>query len=119
ERLLSKVRELPPGLTPPFLRAQVARFEGRLAVRDGNLDRADASFAGAVSGFRAIGARFWMGVTLVEQAEALVAGGRPEDAHAPAQEARPVLEDVGVPPWLERLDGLESISAREPAPAHP
>ena len=119
ERLLARVRELAPGLTPPFLRAQVARFEGRLAARDGQLDRANASFAGAVSTFREIGARFWLGVTLVEQAEALVAGGRPDEADPLAQEARAVLEDVGVPPWLERLDALPAVSGREAAAARP
>jgi class 3 adenylate cyclase/tetratricopeptide (TPR) repeat protein len=122
ERLLAHVRELAPGATPPFLRGHVARFEARLAARDGDLDRAAASFAGAAATFREISARYWLGVTLGEHAETLAAGGRSDDAAALSLEAKELLEEVGARPWLERLDALEGLSGElelGPAPATP
>src|SRR5215218_5367117 len=111
DALLAQVRELPPGQTPPLLRAHVARFEARLAAGVGDPERAGASYTAAARALRDIQARFWLAATLVEHAEWLAAnGGSADDVAALAEEARPILETAGARPWLERLEQL-------PAPA--
>ena len=118
ESLFTQVRELPPGSTPRFLRGHVARFEARVAGRAGDAGRAAASFEGAASTFREIGARFWLAATRVEHAEWLASTGASADELEPLlEEARPLLEHAGARPWLDRLERVAAPRAVVPAPA--
>jgi tetratricopeptide (TPR) repeat protein len=104
DRLLADVRALPPGLTPPFLRAQSARFEASLAAKRGEHDRVEPSFEAAVHVFRELGLPFWIAVTLLEQSESLIENGRTADAEERLAEARSIFERLKARPWLERLE---------------
>lgn len=107
DALLAVIRDAAPGETPPFLRAQVARFEGRLATQTDDPGRAAASYRAAEAIFREIRAGFWLGATLVEHAEVADA----DEAAELADDARPLLEMAGARPWLGRLQRLAAPAA--------
>ena len=104
DQLLARIRELPPGLTTPFLRAHSARFEAALSSRRGEHDLAEPSFEAATGAFRDLGIPFYVAVTLVEHAEWLIERGRAADAARPLEEARAIFERLKAKPWLDRID---------------
>jgi hypothetical protein len=114
EALLAEVRSLPPGFTPPLVRAQFARLEARLASIRGEHDLVEPSFVAAVNGLRELGFPFDLAVALVEYGEWLVERGRSADAEEPLAEARAILERLKAKPWLERL---ERATAAQPVVA--
>jgi hypothetical protein len=77
--------QLPPIERRPSVDAHVHRLQGRLSD-----DGAD-HFAAAASGFRKLGMRYLLAVTLAE------AGGDSVD------EARAIFEQLGAHVWLDRL----------------
>ena len=117
EALLAQVRELPPGTTPPFLRAHVARFEARLASVQGEHDRAGPSFEAAAASFREIEARFWLGATLLEHAEWASAVDSSSGVGDLVEEAIEIFAAAGARPWLERAERLRASVAPAPEPA--
>jgi hypothetical protein len=64
--------------------------------------------AAAATRFRALDNPFWLGVTLLERAEALGAGAEATSLHA---EARDIFERLEATPWLERCDRLAPARA--------
>ena len=68
EEILRSVEELPPGQRSPYLDAQMSRFRARL-------EQDSAGYEAAKSVFRELELPFWLGVTLLEQAE-LTGDGR-------------------------------------------
>ncbi|HVC86231.1 MAG TPA: adenylate/guanylate cyclase domain-containing protein [Gaiellaceae bacterium] len=103
EELLAQVDELPGGLRPPYLEAQVLRLRARL---EGDA----AGFAAAAARFRELGMPFWAAVSELEQSELIGAAGRSESL----DEAREIFERLQAAPWLERL---AANTPRAPAPA--
>jgi class 3 adenylate cyclase/tetratricopeptide (TPR) repeat protein len=85
--------------------AHEARFRARLADRRGEAREETAS-----ARFRELGIPFWLAVSLVEESEALVAGGRAGEAEPLTAEAREIFEQLGARPWLERLDRESSAT---------
>jgi tetratricopeptide (TPR) repeat protein len=99
EELVEWVEATPPGLRPPSMALHAHRARARLA---GSLDEAEPHHIEAVAGFRELELPFWLAVSQVEYAEALIAGGRTAEAEQFMAEARPVFERLEVGPWLER-----------------
>jgi class 3 adenylate cyclase/predicted ATPase len=108
ERLISTVQELAPAMRSPLLRAGAARFEGLLAQRHGDLDRADERLAAATRELRAIDAPFALGQLLLDHAEVLYAAGRNDDAARLTAEAVTIFERLRATPWLARAQALGS-----------
>ena len=106
ERLISAVQELAPAMRSPLLRAGAARFEGLLAQRHGDLDKADERLAAAARELRAIDAPFALGQLLLDHAEVLYAAGRNEDAARLTAEAVTIFERLRATPWLARAQAL-------------
>src|SRR5262249_61041385 len=79
DELLGAVEALPPGLRPPFLGAQAHRLRARM-------NDETAGFKTAAGGFREYGFPFWLAVTQLEHAEALIADGQTADAEPPLAE---------------------------------
>ena len=101
DELFAFVDGLPPGERPPYLDAHVLRLRAREA--------GDAKGLGpAAACFRDLRIPFWLGVTLLEQAEAVGAG--PEATTLQA-EARVIFERLGARPWLERCDAVAPARA--------
>ena len=106
ERLISTVQELAPAMRSPLLRAGAARFEGLLAQRHGDLDKADERLAAAARELRAIDAPFALGQLLLDHAEVLYAAGRNDDAARLTAEAVTIFERLRATPWLARAQAL-------------
>jgi hypothetical protein len=110
EALLAEVRAMPPGLTPPYLRAHSARFAARLGAAQNEHELVEPSFKAAVQAFRDLGLPFYLAITLLEQSEWLIGRGRASEAEQPLEQAKAIFERLQARPWLDRL-------ARAVAPA--
>jgi class 3 adenylate cyclase/tetratricopeptide (TPR) repeat protein len=78
---------------PPYLDAHAVRLRAREA--------GDAKGLAAAAGrFRTLSIPFWLGVTLLEQAEAT---GNGAEAARLRTEAREIFERLGATPWLDRV----------------
>jgi hypothetical protein len=101
EELFAFVEGLPKGARPPYLEAHALRLRAR--------QRGDAkALAQAAARFRSLSIPFWLGVTLLEQAEAVGDGA---EAVRLRTDAREIFERLGATPWVERT------GARVPAEA--
>jgi class 3 adenylate cyclase len=99
--LFAFVDGIPPGVRPPYLDVQVQRLRAR--------ETGDArGLATAAARFRSLGIPFWLGVTLLEQAQALGMHGEADRVRA---EAREIFERLGATPWLARCDALAPARA--------
>jgi class 3 adenylate cyclase/tetratricopeptide (TPR) repeat protein len=96
DQLLAFVDGLEPGVRPPYMDIHAGRLRAR---RSG--DARGLAVTGAQ--FRALGVPFWLGVTLVEQAEASEDRG---EAERTLTEARTIFEQLGATPWIERTGPL-------------
>jgi class 3 adenylate cyclase/tetratricopeptide (TPR) repeat protein len=111
EELLLRIESMRPGELSPLLRAQAARFRGRL----GN----EEAYKNAAGIFREFGLVFWLAVTQLEHGESLVAQGRVEDAEPLLTEARETFERLEAAPYLDRLAAVGVPLAAESAVASP
>jgi class 3 adenylate cyclase/tetratricopeptide (TPR) repeat protein len=107
EELLAVVDRLPAGWSPRFLRAQSARFHGRIAARRGDTEEADRLFEQAAVQFAELSLPFYRAVTLLEHAEAL--------GQSVGDEARETFERLGALPWLERVEAAVRRPSELPA----
>jgi class 3 adenylate cyclase/tetratricopeptide (TPR) repeat protein len=108
EELLKLVDTLPQGQSPQFLQAHSSRFHARLAVREGDVEEADRLYRRGAALFRELGYVFYLAVTLLEQAEWLVAQGRRDEAEPSLAEAREIFERLEAKPWLDRLAAVQA-----------
>ena len=90
------------GELPPFLKAQLSRFEARLLAARGEPDHVERGFKQAASIFREFGMPFWLAMTQLEHAEWLIDDGREEEAERLLDEARQTFDEIGAAPWLDR-----------------
>jgi class 3 adenylate cyclase/tetratricopeptide (TPR) repeat protein len=104
EALVAQIEALPPGQLAPSLRAQAARFRGRLAAEAGDEHTASGSYAAAESIFREFRMPFWLALTEAEHGQWLVGAGRADEAEPLLAEARETFERVDAKPWLDRLE---------------
>jgi class 3 adenylate cyclase/tetratricopeptide (TPR) repeat protein len=102
DQFLEQIEALPPGRLPPFLRAQAARFRGRLATRRGEHDLVEPAFKAAANDFREFGLTFWLAVTQLEHSEWLQEQHIPDDAEPLRAEAYRTFERLDAAPWLDR-----------------
>jgi class 3 adenylate cyclase/tetratricopeptide (TPR) repeat protein len=112
DRLLADAESLPLGRQPQFLRAQSARFRGRLAALAEDGDEAERRFKGAAGLFREMAMPFYLAVMQLEHAEWLVAQSRADEADGLLAEARETFERLEATPWLERCDAVIAPVAR-------
>jgi tetratricopeptide (TPR) repeat protein len=101
--LLLVVESMPPGLRPPYLGAQASRLRARLADAEGAGDASESGFKAAAAVFREYGVPFWLGVTLLEHGEWLLAQGRRNDAEPLLAEASEIFQGLEARPWIARV----------------
>ncbi|MDQ3379195.1 MAG: AAA family ATPase [Actinomycetota bacterium] len=89
---------------PPSTVARQARLRAKVAALRGD---DTPEFGRAVALLRESDSRVELAMTLVEQAEWLVARGRAEEAAPGLEEARQIFEPLRAKPWLERLERAE------------
>src|SRR3954453_1856002 len=69
EEMLATIADLPKGLGPAYLRAEVARFTARIAALRGDAGRAEESFADAERQLEALGYSYWLARARLDHAE--------------------------------------------------
>jgi tetratricopeptide (TPR) repeat protein len=116
-RLFAKVENLPPGEDSQLLHAHRRRLGARVAAGAGEARKAEQGFKRAAGAFRELAVPFWLGVTLLEHGEWLIAEGRAAEAEPLLDEAREIFERLEATPWLERCDAAEVTPATIAAPA--
>jgi class 3 adenylate cyclase/tetratricopeptide (TPR) repeat protein len=99
QELLGIVDGLRPGERPPLLDAHAHRFRAKLAGDE-------AEFDAAIALFRELSLIFWLGVTLLERAEALFKQSRGDEAEPLLVESREIFGRLEAKPWLDRTDGV-------------
>ncbi len=92
----------PPGLVSPFMRAQVARGRGTLALARGEDDAVEPLLTEAMERFTELGYPYWLARTQSDLAAWLIAHGRASEAEPLLDEATATLERLGAAPALER-----------------
>ncbi|MGZ4206542.1 MAG: adenylate/guanylate cyclase domain-containing protein [Actinomycetota bacterium] len=109
EGTLDVVRALRPGEVTPFMRAQLRRFEGRIAIV--RSEDPLSAFRESISLLQGLSMPFWTAVVQLEQAEWLLAEGREGEGAPLIAEARATFERLRATPWVERLDRLGALEA--------
>src|SRR5262249_41314889 len=107
EQTFEWVRQLSPALQPPVVTAQLARYDGHVAGRAGDVETAERRFRYAAELLREVGARFWLAIVLLEHAE-LLGAEPPADAESLLSEALEIFGRLEAAPWLERAARLQS-----------
>jgi len=113
--LLAVVDGIPPGRSPQFLQAQVARFRATLAGRNGDAKEAERLFKQAAGRFRELSVPFYLAVTELEHGEWLTNRSGSEEAERLLAEARDIFERLEAQPWLDRLEKMALPRAEVPA----
>jgi tetratricopeptide (TPR) repeat protein len=121
EDLLDRVRLLPPGFVPPYMRAECSRFGARIAAARGDVDEAERLFDDAERRLADLGYEYWLARARLDHAEWLVSVDRRDAARTPATQASEVFGRLKASAWASRATALVSESASEsvvePAPA--
>ena len=112
--LLALLGDRPPGHIPPFLRAQVERGRGLLAVAADDRAAAHGHFATAVEIMSALGYPYYLARARTDLGALLIDDGRLADGRREVEEAIAVLRPLRAAPALERA---ESLLARLPVAA--
>jgi class 3 adenylate cyclase/tetratricopeptide (TPR) repeat protein len=117
ERLLGELEALYPGELTPSMTAHRTRLRAKIDAAKGDNGDVERQLQDAANEFRAIPMPFWLGVTLLDQAEWLAGQGRDEDAAPLLAEARSIFEELRATPWIERVRKLELGAVAGAAPA--
>ena len=112
--LLALLGDLPPGHVPPFLRAQVARGRGLLALAADDRDVARRHFAAAAEVLGALGYAYSLAQVRADLGTLLMADGEVKEARGELDEAIATFGRLRAGPALERA---ESALARLPVAA--
>jgi hypothetical protein len=99
---------------PQYVHAHVARLRAYLAAQAGDAPAAEASYKRASGTFRELGVPLWLGGTLLEYGEWLVAQDQVAEAEPLLTEARGLFERLEARPWIERVD---RVAGRAHVPA--
>jgi tetratricopeptide (TPR) repeat protein len=99
---IAELDSRPPVEVNRYLRAHRARVAARIDPCE-----AGEGFQRAASVFREIGTRYWLAVTLLEQAEWLNDADESAAAAPVLAEAVSIFEELGARPWLERARALD------------
>jgi class 3 adenylate cyclase/tetratricopeptide (TPR) repeat protein len=104
---LAAMETIRPGERSRYTKAEIARVGAKLHAARGENAGVEARFEEAVSGFRSMEMRYFLGVALAEHGQWLSAEGRHQAADGPLSEARGIFEDLRATWWLDRLGGVE------------
>jgi class 3 adenylate cyclase/tetratricopeptide (TPR) repeat protein len=104
--LLALLAERPPGQVPPFLRAQVERGRGLLAVEAGDRAAAHGHFTAAIALLSALEYPYWLARVRTDLGSLLLEEGRSEEARGALEEAIAALGQLRAAPALARADAV-------------
>ncbi len=104
--LIALVRERIYVPRNPSLEAHILRWEARLAAGRGEDIDAETKFGAAIDRFVELNRPFWVAVTQLEFASAIVGQDRDAEAAVLLGEAHASFAELRAVPWLERTDAL-------------
>jgi hypothetical protein len=110
-RLFGQVAEMPEGLVPQYLLAQLHRMRGLIAVAEGDDSTAEPELVQAIDALRVFGAPFYAARAQLELAELLTRAGRSSEARAQADAALAAFTQLGATPWAERATATASLAS--------
>ncbi len=112
--LLGLLAERPPGQVPPFLRAQVERGRGLLALEAGDRAAAGDHFTAAIAMLSALEYPYWLARVRTDLGALLLDEWRTQEARGTLEEAVAALGVLRAAPALRRA---EAVLARLPLAA--
>jgi class 3 adenylate cyclase len=117
DAILDQVAGRGPGDAPPFLRAQAARYRGRVRQARGDLgDAVLADLHSAVSTLDELGYPYWAALARLDLAAALAGAGAVDEARAAAHDVVEAAERLGAAPLRDRAVAfLDAASSAVPA----
>ncbi len=108
EELLAVVTSRPYGHSTPYLRCQLPRVRAAISAAAGIHESVERDLVTAAKALEEFGATYWLGRTLLEHAEWLIARGRGIQAPALAARAARIFEELRARPWFERATAVAS-----------
>ena len=110
--LVDSIADLPRGLVPPLLRAELSRARALLASARDRPDEVEAGLRSAIEGLAELGYPFWLARAQTDLGEWLTAHGRRDEAAPLLEDAIATLEELGAQPALARARDAISPAAR-------
>jgi class 3 adenylate cyclase/tetratricopeptide (TPR) repeat protein len=111
-RILALLDSRPPGLIPPYLRAQLARGRALVNAAENNNDTVNDDLHVAIETFEKLGYPYWLAVTHTDLAAWLIDQGRGEEATPLLEHAIDTLTGLRATPALDRAEQLAAAPAR-------
>ena len=108
ESLINVVATRPIGTVPPYLRAQLARFNAMLAAARGDTSTVEADFATAVRILAELGYPYWQAVVQTDLARWLLEHGRSGEASSLLDEAAAVADRLRAAPQQSRISSVRA-----------
>ena len=112
QNLVDSIADLPRGLVPPLLRAELSRARALLASARDRPDEVEAGLRSAIEGLAELGYPFWLARAQTDLGEWLTAHGRRDEAAPLLEDAIATLEELGAQPALARARDAISPAAR-------
>jgi class 3 adenylate cyclase/tetratricopeptide (TPR) repeat protein len=106
--LLALLADRPPGHVPPFLRAQVERCRGLLAVEAGDRGAAHDRFTTSIEILRALDYPYWLARVRTDLGALLIDEGQIDEAHGVLDEAIVALGRLRAAPALAHAEAVLS-----------
>ena len=115
-RILALLDTRPPGLIPPYLRAQLARGHALVNAAENNHDTVNDDLRVAIGSFEKLGYPYWLAVTQTDLAAWLIDQSRGEEATPLLEDAIDTLTALRATPALDRAEQLAAAAPQTRAP---
>src|SRR3954453_7928868 len=106
DEILARIRDLPPGFVPPYLRAGCSRFGARIAAARGDAETAERLFVDAEQRLAELGYDYWLARARLDHAQWLMTVDRTADAPDLAAQAAATFDRLKAPLWRERAEAI-------------
>jgi class 3 adenylate cyclase/tetratricopeptide (TPR) repeat protein len=110
EELLALVTARPFGHITPYLRCHLPRVRALINAAAGKHDGVERDLVAGAKALDDFGATYWLGRTLLDHAEWLIARGREIQAPILAADAARIFAELRAGPWLERAAAVTSAT---------
>jgi class 3 adenylate cyclase/tetratricopeptide (TPR) repeat protein len=111
QELVDLLADLPRGLVPPLLRAELSRAQALLACARDVRDGVEVDLRAAIDGLAALDYPYWRARAETDLAAWLIDNGRSDEAAPLLDDAVASLHELGAEPALARARGLIAATA--------
>jgi len=106
DSLITLLADRPQGEVPPFLRAQLRRARGLVAIAQHADEEVEEHLSSAEASLTELHYLYWAARTQLDRAEWLAGRGRADEARELGEQAARAFEQVGAAPMLARAQRL-------------